>query len=144
MRKISWHRLYVTVVNLTGPLETFHALFCVIACTNTFSWFIKNPVSIYSRRLRDTWLLVCLFRRAFGFFVSCIVREKRLFNTESERSLRSKSHCKDRLFLVLIPVACQNVSSLCEWKLCMRGNCDRRSTGAHVCEWIKVVFTLGC
>ena len=46
-----------------------------------------NPVSTCSRGLRETWLLVSLFWRAFGFFVSCIVRrEKRLFNTESERS----------------------------------------------------------
>ena len=74
--------LYVTVVNLTGPLETFHALFL----RDRVSWFLKNPVSICSRGLRDTWWLVSLFWRAFGFFVSCVVREKLLCNTESERS----------------------------------------------------------
>ena len=41
------------------------------------------------------------------------------------------------LFLVLVRVARQNVSSLCEWKVCTLGICDRRSAGAHVCEWIK-------
>ena len=66
MKKISWHRLYFTVVNLTGPLETFHALFCV------------NPVSICSPHVHvalethDYWLVY--FGGHLGFSLVCLTR----------------------------------------------------------------------